>query len=139
MDLYYRNLLRLTATPRGLIIKQIERYARPAISLPRRMVYEGTAFTRYGKLFGQVQEKRHRRSTWFLVLSVGDFSSPSQLHGHATGCEPEGLAGISSFPIVLFHLGEKAHLRSALAACGYFKADEIGLSPHVDNALRSSN
>ncbi|AZO34746.1 MAG: helix-turn-helix domain-containing protein [Mesorhizobium sp.] len=139
VDLYYRNLLRLSATPRGLIIKQIERYARPAISLPRRMVYEGTAFTRYGILFGQVQEKRHRRSTWFLVLSVGVFSSPSQLHGYATGCEPEGLDGILSFPVVLLHLGERPSLRSALADCGYFTADEISLSPHLDNALRSRN
>lgn len=135
VDLFYRNLLRLRATDRGLIIKQIERYPRPAISLPRRMVYEGTAFTRYGKLFCQVQERQHRRSTWFIVLSVGDFSNPSLLRGHATGCEPEGFAGISSFPVVLVHLDGKVSLREAISGCGYFKADEIKLSPEIANAL----
>lgn len=136
VDLYYRNLLRLSATPRGMIIKQIERYPRPAISLPRRMVYEGTAFTRYGKLFCQVQERLHRRSTWFVVLSVGDFTSPSLLQGRAVGCEPEGLSGISSFPLVFMHLGERPALRQALADCGFFKADEIRLSAEIDMVLR---
>ncbi len=135
VDLYYRNLLRLSATPRG-IIKQIERYPRPAISLPRRMVYEGTAFTRYGKLFCQVQERRHLRSTWYMVLSVGDFTSPSLLYGQVVGCEPEGLSGISSFPLVFMYLGERPVLRQALADCGFFKMDEIRLSVEVATVLR---
>ena len=137
VDLYYRNLLRLSASARGLIIKQVERYPRPAISLPRRLVYEGTAFTRHGKLFCQVQEQKHRRSTWYMVLSVGDFASPSLLHGQAVGCEPEGLAGISTFPVVFIRLESKTTLRQALAACGYFNREEIGISPEVINALRA--
>lgn len=135
-DLYYRNLLRLSATPRGLVIKQIERYPRPAISLPRRMVYEGIAFIRHGRLFCQVQERRHRRSTWYMVLSVGDFASPSLLRGHAVGCEPEGMSGISTFPVVFMHLGDRPSLRQALSACGFFKADEIRLSAEIDMVLR---
>lgn len=137
VDLYYRNILRISASPRGLIIKQIERYPRPAISLPRRLVYEGTAFTRHGKLFCQVQEKQHRRSTWFMVLSVGDFASPSLLHGYAVGCEPEGLDGISTFPVAFTLLDDRTSLRGALAACGYFNREEIGLASEIDNVLRS--
>lgn len=137
VDLYYRNLLRISASPRGMVIKQVERYPRPAISLPRRLVYEGTAFTRYGKLFCQVQERSHRRSTWYMVLSVGDFAAPSLLHGRAVGCEPEGLAGISTFPVVFIRLEGKTTLREALAACGYFSREEIGLSAEIINALRA--
>lgn len=136
-DLYYRNLLRLSETPRGLVIKQVERYPSPAISLPRRMVYEGTAFLRHGKLFAQVQERKHRRSTWMLVLTVGDFASPKLLRGQAVGCEPEGISGISTFPLVFMHLGERPSLRAALSDCGYFKSDEIRLSAEIDMVLRA--
>lgn len=136
-DLIYRNLVRLSKTPRGLIIKLIERYPRPAISLPRRMVYEGTAFLRHSKLFAQVQERRHRRSTWFLVVIVGDFASPTHLRGQALGCEPEGMSGLSSFTFVLVHLGESPSLRAALSSCGYFKADEVRLSPDIEMVLRN--
>ena len=137
VDLFYRSLIRLRAEAGGIVIRSIERFPRPALALPRRMTYEGTAFTRHGKLFVHMQEIRFRRSAWFTVLSIGDFANPRLLHGKAIGIEPEGAAGILSFPVVWLHLDDQMHLRAALAACGYFTAAELTLAPEIAHALNS--
>lgn len=137
VDLYYRSLIRMRAEAGGIVIRQIERFPRPALALPRRMTYEGTAYTRHGKLFAQIQEIRYRRSAWFSVLSIGDFANPRILHGTATGTEPEGTAGILSFPVVWLHLEEQMPAREALGACGYFRAEELNLAPEVANIMNS--
>ncbi|QYZ69608.1 helix-turn-helix domain-containing protein [Neotabrizicola shimadae] len=137
VDLYYRSLIRMRTEAGGIVIRQIERFPRPALALPRRMTYEGTAYTRHGKLFAQVQEIRYRRSAWFSVLSIGDFANPRILHGRAVGTEPEGTAGILSFPVVWLHLDEQLAVRAALGACGYFRAAEMNLAPEVANVLDS--
>jgi hypothetical protein len=136
VDLFYRNLIRLRSGAGGIVLRQIERFPRPALALPRRMTYEGTAFTRHGKLIVQAQEIRFRRSAWFTVLSIGDFANPRILHGKALGTDPEGTTGILSFPVIWLYLDEQIPLRSALAACGYFRSDELDLAPEVSNALR---
>lgn len=131
----YRALMRLDPAPGGITIRLVERYPRPALSLPRRMVYEGTGFLRHGKLFSLMQEIRHRRSTWFTVLSIGDFAAPQVLHGYAVGSEPEGNAAIQTYPVVWSHIGPSPDLRAELRRCGYFRRDEIELSPEIERAL----
>lgn len=134
-DIYYRSVLRLRQLKAGILIKGIERFPRPAMGLPRRLTYEGAGFTRHGKLFCQMQEVQHRRSTWFSVLSIGDFANPRILQGMTTGCEPEGAAGILSFPVVWLHLSEQIPLRKAMGECGYFRRADLALSLEMENAL----
>lgn len=133
--LFYRALMRLDPAPQGVIIKLVERYPRPSLSMPRRLTYEGTGFVRHGKLYSLMQEVRHRRSTWFTVLSIGDFARPSMLSGVAIGSEPEGNASIQTHPVVWIHLGARPDLRHELRRCGYFRRDEIELLPEVEQML----
>ncbi|CUH64543.1 Helix-turn-helix domain protein [Thalassovita gelatinovora] len=133
--IYYRALVRMQQATGGIIFKMVERFPRPALSLPSRLVSEGTGFVHMGKLYCLMQEVKFRRSTWFNVLNVGDSSNAPMLNGVATGSEPEGTSGIKSFPIVWLFLGERPDLRQALSACGYYRADEITLPPEADYVL----
>lgn len=133
--IFYRAVMRLSEASGGIVIKLMERYKRPALTLPEVLKYEGTGFLRAGRLFSLMQEVRHRRSTWFTVLSVGDFAKPRVLHGTAVGSDPEGNAGILSFPVVWLWLGDKPDLRKAIGDCGYYLAAEIALPPEIENAL----
>ena len=134
-QLYYRLLLRLTAAAGGVLIKAIERYPRPAHALPGKLTYEGTGFVRSGKFYCIVQEIRHRRATWYNVMSTGDFATPRTLQGRAVGSEPEGMSGITSFPVIWQYLGTQPNLRTALAACGYHERSEIELTPEMELTL----
>lgn len=137
--IFYRALMRLSPAPDGVVIKLVERYPRPSISLPRRMTYEGTGFVRHGKLYSLMQEVRHRRSTWFTILSIGDFARPSMLSGVAIGSEPEGNASIQTHPVVWIYLGAQPDLRQELRRCGYYRRDEIELLPEVEQMLLRGN
>lgn len=131
----YCNLARLDWTGQSLAIKIIERHTQSAINLPDRLVYRGAGFVRAGKLFCFVQEQKLRRSTWFTVLSLGDFVMPGLLNGITTGTEPEGGNAVASFKTIWKHLGQNPDLRDALQQCGCFDRDEIDLPFVIKSAI----